>query len=59
LADYEDFDYNKSMSFKTWKKMFPFILSERKNLIYCAFLMLSVAIVDVVLSPAVGLRDQE
>jgi ATP-binding cassette subfamily B protein len=54
LADYEDFDYNKSMSFKTWKKMFPFILSERKNLIYCAFLMLSVAIVDVVFPLLLG-----
>ncbi|MDR1839763.1 MAG: ABC transporter ATP-binding protein/permease [Treponema sp.] len=54
MADYEDFDYNKSMSFKTWKKMFPFILSERKNLIYCAFLMLSVAIVDVVFPLLLG-----
>ena len=54
MADYEDFDYNKSMSLKIWKKMFPFILSERKNLIYCAFLMLSVAVVDVVFPLLLG-----
>jgi len=54
LADYEDFDYNKHMSFKIWKKMFPFIMSERKNLIYCAVLMLSVAIVDVVFPLLLG-----
>jgi len=47
MADYEDFDYNKPMSFSIWKKMFPFILTERKNLIYCMLLMLSVAIIDV------------
>jgi ATP-binding cassette subfamily B protein len=54
LADYEDFDYNKSVSFKIWKKMFPFIMSERKNLIYCAVLMLSVATVDVVFPLLLG-----
>ena len=54
MADYEDFDYNKHMSFKIWKKMFPFIMSERKNLIYCAVLMLSVAIVDVVFPLLLG-----
>lgn len=54
MADYEDFDYNKPMSFRIWKKMFPFILTERKNLIYCMFLMLSVAIVDVVFPLLLG-----
>jgi ATP-binding cassette subfamily B protein len=47
MADYEDFDYNKPMSFSIWKKLFPFILPERKNLIRCALLMLSVAAIDI------------
>ncbi|MDR0324022.1 MAG: ABC transporter ATP-binding protein/permease [Treponema sp.] len=54
MADYEDFNYDKPMSFKIWKKMFPFILAERKNLIYCMILMLSVAIVDVVFPLLLG-----
>ena len=48
MADYEDFDYNKPMSIKVWKKMFPFILPERKTLIQCAILMFSAAVVDVI-----------
>nr|AGS52044.1 ABC transporter related protein [uncultured bacterium contig00008] len=48
MADYEDFDYNKPMSINVWKKMFPFIVTEKKNLIYCILLMLSVAFVDVI-----------
>ena len=47
MADYEDFDYNKPMSFSIWKKMFPFFKSEKKNLIRCALLMLNVAIIDI------------
>jgi len=47
MADYEDFDYNKPVSFSIWKKLLPFILPERKNLIRCALLMLSVAAVDI------------
>ena len=47
MADYEEFDYNKPVSFKIWKKMFPFFSSERKNLIYCITLMLLCAAVDV------------
>ena len=54
MADYEDFDYNKPMSIKIWKKMFPFILPERKNLIRCALLMLSVAVVDIVFPLLLG-----
>ena len=47
MADYEDFDYNKPISLAIWKKMFPFILPERKNLLRCAALMLLVALIDV------------
>jgi len=54
MADYEDFDYNKPMSFSIWKKMFPFILTEKKNLLYCTLLMLSVAFVDVVFPLLLG-----
>ncbi|MDR3138165.1 MAG: ABC transporter ATP-binding protein/permease [Treponema sp.] len=48
MADYEDFDYNKPMSPAIWKKMFPFISPQRKNLIHCAILMIGVAAVDVI-----------
>ncbi|MCL2809955.1 MAG: ABC transporter ATP-binding protein/permease [Treponema sp.] len=47
MSDYEDFDYNKPMSFKIWGKMLPFIRPEKKNLIICAVLMVFVAIVDI------------
>jgi ATP-binding cassette subfamily B protein len=54
MADHEDFDYNKPMSIKIWKKMFPFILPERKNLIRCALFMFSVAVIDVILPLLLG-----
>jgi ATP-binding cassette subfamily B protein len=54
MADYEDFDYNKPMSFKTWKKMFPYIQPEKKNLFRCMILMVSVAAVDVVFPLMLG-----
>ena len=54
MADYEDFDYNKPMSFSIWKKMFPFIMPERKNLIKCAILMISVAVIDIVFPLLLG-----
>ena len=54
MADYEDFDYNKPMSFKIWEKMFPFILPEKKNLIRCTILMFSVAVIDIVFPLLLG-----
>ena len=54
MADYEDFDYNKPMSLRIWKRMFPFIQSERKNLIRCAVLMISVAAVDIIFPLLLG-----
>ena len=54
MADYEDFDYNKPMSLKIWKKMLPFILPERKNLLRCSALMLCVALIDVLLPLLLG-----
>ena len=54
MADYEDFDYNKPMSLKIWRKMLPFILPERKNLIRCAALMFFVALIDVLLPLLLG-----
>jgi len=54
MADYEDFDYNKPVSLSIWKKMFPFILPERRNLIRCACLMLCCALVDVFIPLLLG-----
>jgi len=54
MADYEEFDYNKPMSFRVWKKMLPFILTERKNLVCCLFLMIGVAIIDVIFPLLLG-----
>ena len=54
MDDYEDVDYNKPMSLNIWKKMLPFILPQKKLLIKCAFLMLSVALVDVLLPLLLG-----
>ncbi len=54
MADYEDFDYNKPASFKVWKKMFPFILKERKILILCMLLMFFVAVIDIILPLLLG-----
>ncbi|MDR2965586.1 MAG: ABC transporter ATP-binding protein/permease [Treponema sp.] len=47
MADYEDIEYNKPMSLSVWKKMIPFIMTEKKNLTRCMFLMFSVAIIDI------------
>ena len=54
MADYEDFDYNKPMSIKIWKKLFPFFVPERKSLIFCVVLMLLCATVDVVFPLLLG-----
>ena len=54
MADYEDIDYNKPMSFKIWKKMIPFISPEKKNLFICMALMLSVAVVDIIFPLLLG-----
>jgi len=54
MSDYEDFDYNKPVSLSTWKKMLPFIKPEKKNLIICAVLMLSVAIIDIIFPLLLG-----
>ncbi|MCL2761857.1 MAG: ABC transporter ATP-binding protein/permease [Treponema sp.] len=54
MADHEDFDYNKPMSLRIWKKMLPFILPEKKNLGICMVLMLIVAIVDIVIPLLLG-----
>jgi len=54
MADYEDFDYNKPVSLKIWKKMLPFIVPEKKNLIICVLLMFSCAIVDIVFPLLLG-----
>ncbi|MDR2404361.1 MAG: ABC transporter ATP-binding protein/permease [Spirochaetaceae bacterium] len=48
MADYEDFDYNKPMSVRIWKKMLPFIGPQRQYLIRCGALMLCVAAIDVI-----------
>ena len=47
MADYEDIEYNKPMSLSVWKKMVPFIMTEKKNLIWCMLLMVSVAVIDI------------
>ena len=54
MADYEDFDYKKSVSLKTWKKLLPFILPERKNLIHCAAMMFCAALIDVLFPLLLG-----
>ncbi|MCL2802163.1 MAG: ABC transporter ATP-binding protein/permease [Treponema sp.] len=47
MSDYEDIEYNKPLSVSVWKKMLPFIVTEKKNLIICVSLMLLVAIIDI------------
>jgi ATP-binding cassette subfamily B protein len=47
MADFEDFDYNKPMSISIWKKMLPFIKTQKKALFATAAFMLSVALIDV------------
>jgi ATP-binding cassette subfamily B protein len=54
MADYEEIDYNKPLSFGIWKKMLPFVLPQKKLLVRCALLMLSVALVDVLLPLILG-----
>jgi len=54
MADYEETDYNKPLSLGIWKKMLPFILPQKKLLVRCALLMLSVAAVDVLLPLLLG-----
>ena len=54
MADYEDIDYNKPLSFGIWKKMLTFVLPQKKKLIRCALLMLSAALVDVLLPLILG-----
>jgi len=54
MSDYEDIDYNKPMSLNIWKKMFPFIKPEKKNLIFCTVLMFIVAIIDILFPLLLG-----
>ena len=54
MSDYEEIDYNKPLSFGIWKKMLPFILPQKKMLVRCTLLMLSVALVDVLLPLILG-----
>ena len=54
MADFEDFDYSKSVSLGVWKKMLPFILPQRKNLVRTALFMLSVAAIDVIFPLILG-----
>ncbi|MDR0320863.1 MAG: ABC transporter ATP-binding protein/permease [Treponema sp.] len=54
MADFEDIDYNKPMSLKIWKKMFPFIVPEKKNLIFCTILMFIVALIDIIFPLLLG-----
>jgi ATP-binding cassette subfamily B protein len=54
MSDYEEIDYNKPLSFGIWKKMLPFVLPQKKWLVRCCLLMLSVALVDVLLPLILG-----
>ena len=54
MADYEDFDYNKPMSLAVWKKMLPFIKTQKKPLMGAAAFMLSVALIDVLFPLLLG-----
>jgi len=51
---YEDIDYNKPVSLSIWKKMLPFIVPEKKNLVICMILMVSVALVDIFIPLLLG-----
>jgi len=53
-ASLEDIDYNKPLSMKIWKKMFPFIKTEKNTLILCAGLMLLVAGIDILFPLLLG-----
>jgi len=52
---FEDIEYNKPLSMKAWKKMFPFIASEKKTLIFCAVLMFFTAVIDILFPLLLGL----
>jgi len=54
MADFEDIDYNKPLSLKIWKKMFPFIATEKKTLILCVCLMFLVAVIDILYPIVLG-----
>jgi len=57
MSDYdslEDIEYNKPLSMKVWKKMFPFALTEKKNLIICVTLMFLTAVIDILFPLLLG-----
>jgi len=54
MSDYEDIEYNKPLSMKVWKKMFPFIRTEKKTLIFCVCLMFLVAVIDILYPLVLG-----
>ena len=54
MSDYEYIEYNKPLSFSVWKKMFPFVVTEKKNLITCVILMFIVAIIDILFPLLLG-----
>ena len=54
MTDFEDIDYNKPLSMKVWKKMFPFIATEKKTLILCVCLMFLVAVIDILYPIVLG-----
>lgn len=54
FEDFEDIDYHKPLSFSVWKKMLPFILPQKKLLLYTSILMLSVALIDVLFPLVLG-----
>ncbi|MCL2763985.1 MAG: ABC transporter ATP-binding protein/permease [Treponema sp.] len=59
MSDYEqgsleDIDYNKPLSLKIWKKMFPFVATEKNTLILCVCLMFVVALIDIIFPLLLG-----
>jgi ATP-binding cassette subfamily B protein len=58
MHDLEDIDYNKPLSLKVWKKMIPFISTEKKSLIICVTLMLVVAVIDILFPLLLGYAIQ-
>ena len=58
MSGFDDLDYNKPMSLKTWKRMLPFILPQKKTLGLCALFMLLNAAVDVSLPLILGFAIQ-
>jgi len=55
MSGFDDLDYNKPMSLKTWGRMLPFILPQKKTLVLCALLMLLNALIDVFFPLILGL----